>query len=78
MVDKRLHRKTAILSLKKSYPELPYLLTQFSVGIAGTDLAVLLSVVRKLACGRVPFCTSKLYERNVKSENGQTAIYMNK
>ncbi|RYR71852.1 hypothetical protein Ahy_A02g006061 isoform D [Arachis hypogaea] len=54
------HRKTAILSLKKSCPELPHLLTQFSVGITGTDLAVLLSVICKLACGRVPFCTSKL------------------
>lgn len=56
MVDKRQHRKTAILSLKKSGPKLPELLTQFSVGIAGTGLAVLLSVICKLACGRVPFC----------------------
>ncbi|RDX92915.1 hypothetical protein CR513_24892 [Mucuna pruriens] len=56
MVDKRQHRKTAILSLKKSGPELPELLTQFSAGIAGTGLAVLLSVICKLACGRVPFC----------------------
>ncbi|KAL4395328.1 hypothetical protein AHAS_Ahas02G0241000 [Arachis hypogaea] len=55
MVDKRQHRKTAIISLKKSCPELPHLMTQFSVGIA-----VLLSVIYKLACGRVPFCTSKL------------------
>ena len=61
MVDKRQHRKTAILSLKKSGPELPELLTQFSAGIAGTGLAVLLSVICKLACGRVPFCASKLF-----------------
>ncbi|XP_027364942.1 uncharacterized protein LOC113872000 isoform X2 [Abrus precatorius] len=61
MVDKRKHRKTAILSLKKSGPELPQLLTQFSVGIAGTGLAVLLSVICKLACGRVPFCAFKLF-----------------
>lgn len=61
MVDKRHQRKTAILSLKKSGPELPELLTQFSVGIAGTGLAVLLSVICKLACGRVSFCASKLF-----------------
>ncbi|KAJ1404814.1 hypothetical protein SESBI_26392 [Sesbania bispinosa] len=60
MVDKRKHRKTAILSLKKSGPELPELLTQCSAGIAGTGLAVLLSVICKLACGTVPFCASKL------------------
>ncbi|OVA05530.1 hypothetical protein BVC80_441g313 [Macleaya cordata] len=52
--------KTAILSLKKSGPELPQLLTQFSASIAGTGLAVLFSVVCKVAGGRVPFCTSKL------------------
>ncbi|XP_061349240.1 uncharacterized protein LOC133294554 isoform X2 [Gastrolobium bilobum] len=61
MVNKRQHRKTAILSLKKSGPELPELLTQFSAGIAGTGLAVLLSVICKLACGRVPLCASKLF-----------------
>ncbi|XP_014514355.1 uncharacterized protein LOC106772456 [Vigna radiata var. radiata] len=61
LVDKRPHRKTAILSLKKSGPELPELLTQFSAGIAGTGLAVLLSVICKLACGRgIPFCSYKL------------------
>ncbi|KAL2323579.1 hypothetical protein Fmac_027958 [Flemingia macrophylla] len=56
MLDKRQNCKTAILSLKKSGPELPELLMQFSVGIAGTGLAVLLSVICKLACGRFPFC----------------------
>ncbi|XWS31618.1 hypothetical protein CRYUN_Cryun23aG0091800 [Craigia yunnanensis] len=61
MVDKRRHGKTAILSLKKSGPELPELLTQFSAGIAGTGLAVIFSVICKIACGRVPFCTSKLF-----------------
>ncbi|XP_022771068.1 uncharacterized protein LOC111314206 [Durio zibethinus] len=61
MVDKRRHGKTAILSLKKSGPELPELLTHFSAGIAGTGLAVLFSVICKVACGRVPFCTSKLF-----------------
>lgn len=65
MVNKRCHRKTAILSLKKSGPELPELLTQFSAGIAGTGLAVLFSVVSKLACGRVPFCASRLSSTGV-------------
>lgn len=61
MVDTRQRRKTAIHSLKKSGPELPELLTQFSAGIAGTGLAVLLSVIWKVACGRVPFCAYKLF-----------------
>ncbi|XP_058077832.1 uncharacterized protein LOC131226139 [Magnolia sinica] len=52
--------KMAILSLKKSGPELPQLLTQFSVGIAGTGLAVIFSVFCKVAGGRVPFCATKL------------------
>ncbi|CAK9175851.1 unnamed protein product [Ilex paraguariensis] len=60
MVDKKRHGKTAILSLKKSGPELPQLLTQFSASIAGTGLAVLFSVVCKVGCSRVPFCASKL------------------
>lgn len=59
MMNKRQQRKTAFLSLKKSGPELPELLTQFSAGIAGTGLAVLFSVICKVACGRVPFCASK-------------------
>lgn len=65
MVNKKCHRKTAILSLKKSGPELPELLTQFSAGIAGTGLAVLFSVVSKSACGRVPFCASRLFSTGV-------------
>lgn len=65
MVNKKCHRKTAVLSLKKSGPELPELLTQFSAGIAGTGLAVLFSVVTKLACRRVPFCTSRLFSTGV-------------
>ncbi|XP_065861192.1 uncharacterized protein [Euphorbia lathyris] len=60
MIDKKQHRKTTLLTLKKSGPELPALLTQFSAGIAGTGLAVLFSVVCKVACGRVPICSSKL------------------
>uniref|UniRef100_A0A5B7B7G1 Uncharacterized protein n=1 Tax=Davidia involucrata TaxID=16924 RepID=A0A5B7B7G1_DAVIN len=61
MINKRRHGKTTYLSLKKSGPELPQLLTQFSASIAGTGLAVLFSVFCKVACGRVPFCASKLY-----------------
>ncbi|GMI69377.1 hypothetical protein like AT4G02920 [Hibiscus trionum] len=61
MVDKRRHGRTAVLSLKKSGPELPQLLTQFSASIAGTGLAVLFSVIFKVACGRVPFGSSKLF-----------------
>ncbi|XP_031279940.1 uncharacterized protein LOC116138372 [Pistacia vera] len=60
MMNKRQNGKTAILSLKKSGPELPELLTHFSAGIAGTGLAVLFSVICKVACGRVPFCSSKV------------------
>lgn len=60
IVDKKRHGKTAILELKKSGPELTQLLTQFSASIAGTGLALIFSVVSKLASGRVPFCTSKL------------------
>ncbi|KAE8671333.1 DNA-directed RNA polymerase III subunit RPC8-like [Hibiscus syriacus] len=61
MVDKRRLGRTAVLSLKKSGPELPQLLTQFSASIAGAGLAVLFSVIFKVACGRVPFDTSKLF-----------------
>ncbi|XP_010931937.1 uncharacterized protein [Elaeis guineensis] len=52
--------KTASLSLKKSGPEITQLLTHFSAGIAGTGLAVLLSVACKMANGRVTFSTTKL------------------
>ncbi|XP_050236401.1 uncharacterized protein LOC126686405 [Mercurialis annua] len=61
MMDKKRNGKTAILSLKKSGPELPLLLTQFSAGIAGTGVAVLFSVVCKVACGRVPLCGTRLF-----------------
>lgn len=52
--------KTAGLSLKKSGPEITQLLTHFSAGIAGTGLAVLLSVACKMASGRVTFSTAFL------------------
>ncbi|KAF6135935.1 hypothetical protein GIB67_006827 [Kingdonia uniflora] len=59
IINKR-RGKMAILTLKKSGPELPQFLTQFSAGIAGTGLAVLFSVVYKVGGGRVPFCASKV------------------
>ncbi|KAI5599436.1 hypothetical protein BDE02_02G196000 [Populus trichocarpa] len=60
MMDRR-HEKTAVLSLRKSGPELPLLLNQLSVGIAGTGLALLFSVICKVACRRVPFSACKLF-----------------
>ncbi|XAR61238.1 hypothetical protein NMG60_11034884 [Bertholletia excelsa] len=65
IVDKKRNGKTAILSLKKSGPELPQLLTQFSASIAGTGLAVLFSVVCHAAYSRVPFCGSKLFNTGI-------------
>lgn len=50
-----------ILSLKKSGPQLPQLLIQFSASIAGTGIALVLSVVGRVACSRVPFCASKAW-----------------
>ncbi|KAL7200611.1 hypothetical protein ACSBR1_032522 [Camellia fascicularis] len=61
MMDKKRNGKTAVLSLKKSGPELPQLLMQFSASIAGTGIAVLFSVICKLAYSRVPFCASRLF-----------------
>ncbi|KAE8692095.1 mitochondrial ubiquitin ligase activator of nfkb 1-like [Hibiscus syriacus] len=65
MVDKQRNDETTILSLNKSRPELPRLLTQFSAGIAGTGLAVLFSVICKIAYTRAPFCTSKLFSTSL-------------
>ncbi|KAM1534243.1 hypothetical protein ACFX10_008054 [Malus domestica] len=65
MMNRKQHGKLAVLSLKKSGPELPELLTQFSAGIAGTGLAVLFSVLCKVASGRVPLCASKLLNTGV-------------
>ncbi|PKU73698.1 hypothetical protein MA16_Dca013278 [Dendrobium catenatum] len=52
VVDKK-NNSMVILSLKKSGPEITQLLTQFSAGIAGTGLAILLSVACKTATGKV-------------------------
>ncbi|XP_011033678.1 PREDICTED: uncharacterized protein LOC105132086 isoform X2 [Populus euphratica] len=64
MMDKR-RGKSAVLLLKKSGPELPELLNQFSVGIAGAGLAILFSITCRLACGRASFCASKLFSTSV-------------
>ncbi|WCJ21489.1 hypothetical protein M5689_003636 [Euphorbia peplus] len=64
MIEKR-NRKTALITLKKSGPELGALLTQLSAGIAGTGLAVLFSIVCKVACGRAPFCSTKLLNTGI-------------
>ncbi|KAK1356090.1 GTP binding Elongation factor Tu family protein [Heracleum sosnowskyi] len=60
ILDNRRHAKTAILELKRSSPELTTLLTQFSATIAGTGIALIFSVLYKVASGRVPLCTSRL------------------
>lgn len=60
IVDKNRSGRNAINSLKRSGPKIPNLLTQFSASIAGTGLAVVFSVICNVACGRVPFCETKL------------------
>lgn len=65
VIDKKHNRKTAMLSLKKSGPELTDLLTQFSASIAGTGLAVLFSVIYKVAGAGVPFCSYKLFNTGI-------------
>lgn len=60
IMDKNRNGKSVMSSLKKSGPELPQLLTQFSATIAGTGLAVIFSVIYKVACGSVPFGSSNL------------------
>ncbi|KAI3460856.1 hypothetical protein Pfo_017519 [Paulownia fortunei] len=61
IVDRKQQGRSAIVSLKKSGTQLPQLLTQISTSIAGTGIAVVLSVVCRVACNRVPFCPSKLF-----------------
>lgn len=65
MVERKQRGQSAILSLKKSGPELPQLLTQISASIAGTGIAVLFSVICNIACGRAPFCASKVLTTGV-------------
>lgn len=51
-----------MLSLKQSRGELLELLTQFSIGIAGTGIAVLFSLGCHVASRRVPLCANKFFE----------------
>ncbi|KAH6796555.1 hypothetical protein C2S52_021109 [Perilla frutescens var. hirtella] len=60
IVDRKQQGKNAIISLKKSGPQLSELLTRFSASIAGTGVAVVLSVVSRAVCNGVPFSASKL------------------
>ncbi|KAG8389390.1 hypothetical protein BUALT_Bualt02G0224200 [Buddleja alternifolia] len=60
IVDRQKQRKNVVLSLKKTGPQLPQFLTQCSASIAGMGIAVVLSVLCRVACSRVPFCASKL------------------
>lgn len=60
MMDKKRNGKSVTNSLKKAGPALPLLLTQFSASITGTGLAVIFSVIWKVACGSIPLCTSNL------------------
>ncbi|PIN18184.1 hypothetical protein CDL12_09152 [Handroanthus impetiginosus] len=60
IVNKKHQPKSTITSLKKSSPQLPELLTQFSAAIAGTGIAVVLSVFCRVICSRAPFCEAKL------------------
>ncbi|XP_042014769.1 uncharacterized protein LOC121762827 [Salvia splendens] len=60
IMDRKQPGGNTILSLKKSGPQLPRLLTQFSASIAGTGIAVVLSVLCRVACNRLPLCASKI------------------
>jgi hypothetical protein len=57
---------STIHSLKKAGPEISELLTKCSIGIAGTGLAVLLSVVCKMATGmKSPIAATRLVNTGV-------------
>uniref|UniRef100_A0ACD5ZHQ3 Uncharacterized protein n=1 Tax=Avena sativa TaxID=4498 RepID=A0ACD5ZHQ3_AVESA len=57
---------STMVSLRKAGPEISELLTQCSIGIAGAGLAVLLSVVCKIAIGgRTPFAATRLLNTGV-------------
>ena len=60
IMDRKQPGGNTILSLKKSGPQLPRLLTQFSASIAGTGIAVVLSVLCRAAYNQLPFCASKI------------------
>jgi hypothetical protein len=57
---------STILSLKKAGPEITELLTQCSITIAGTGLAIILSVVCKMTTGmRTPYAYTRLLSTSV-------------
>ncbi|KAF8111761.1 hypothetical protein N665_0073s0113 [Sinapis alba] len=63
MIGSEQHRQITMLSLKKPCGEdLSELLTQLSIGFAGTGIAVFFSVVCNVASGRVPFCVNKVFD----------------
>ncbi|ESQ36597.1 hypothetical protein EUTSA_v10007898mg [Eutrema salsugineum] len=62
MIGSEQHRQSTLLSLKKSCGDLSELLTQFSIVIAGTGIAVFFSVVSSVASRRVPFCANKVFD----------------
>ncbi|KAF8725837.1 hypothetical protein HU200_020398 [Digitaria exilis] len=65
LLDKDRNSAT-ILSLKKAGPEITELLTQCSIGIAGTGLAILLSVMCKMDTSmRTPFASARLLSTSV-------------
>lgn len=65
LLDKDRNSAT-ILSLKKAGPEITELLTQCSIGIAGTGLAILLSVMCKMDTSmRTPFASARLLSTGV-------------
>ncbi|KAI4319451.1 hypothetical protein MLD38_033048 [Melastoma candidum] len=65
LIDNKGEGQTALLSLQKSGHALPDLLNRFSAGIAGTGLALALSVICRVAFGRVPLCSSKLISTGI-------------
>ncbi|VVB07063.1 unnamed protein product [Arabis nemorensis] len=56
------HKQTTVLSLQRSCGELSELLTQFSISVAGTGIAVLFSVACSLASSQIPFCANKFFD----------------
>ena len=60
MMDKSRNQKSLTNSIKKAGPALPLLLTQFSASITGTGLAVIFTILYKMACGSITLCTSNL------------------
>lgn len=60
IAGKKQKDKNVIISLKKLGPQLDDLLSRFSASIAGTGVAVVLSVMCRTLCNGVPFSASKL------------------